>query len=93
MFSSALGISVFAALLANFFLSYGTVRRAEFALLTQPNIHEYMARIEEACATWNVAQNVKARVMLTPVSYTHLDVYKRQHQIPTASSRPSHPSR
>lgn len=65
MFSSALGISVFAALLANFFLSYGTVRRAEFALLTQPNIHEYMARIEEACATWNVAQNVKARVMLT----------------------------
>ena len=65
MFSSALGISVFAALLANFFLSYGTVRRAEFALLPQSNIHEHMACVEEACAAWHVAQNVKARVMLT----------------------------
>ncbi|MEO8410572.1 MAG: hypothetical protein ABI478_08365, partial [Propionivibrio sp.] len=47
MFSSGLGIGVFAALLANFFLSYGTVRRAEFTLLPQSNIHEHIARVED----------------------------------------------
>jgi len=65
LMSSALAIGVFAALLVNAFLSWGNARQATVALDPGHPVGERLRQVRRILDEWNVAHNVKVRVMLT----------------------------
>lgn len=65
MFSSALAIGVFAALVVNAFLSWGSARRARLFLDPLMPIGDRIAQVRSVLDGWQVAHNVKVRLMLT----------------------------
>ena len=65
LLSSALAIGVFAALVVNAFLSWGSSRRARIFLDPLLPVGERMGHVKKLLEDWDVAHNVKVRVMLT----------------------------
>lgn len=65
VFSSALAIGVFTALLVNTFLSWGSLRRAKLFLDPLISVRERVGNVQKVLDDWGVAHNVKVRVTLT----------------------------
>lgn len=64
LLSSALAIGVFAAMVVNAFLSWGSSRRTRFILDPRLPVGERMRHVQTILDDWGVAHNVKVRVML-----------------------------
>lgn len=63
--SSALALGVLAALVVNAFLSLGSLRRTRLFLDPQCSVAERMGYVGKVLDEWQVAHNVKIRLMLT----------------------------
>ena len=60
------------------------------ATLEAPNMNDHTGKAYSENLSYDIeSDGEEGSYLLTPVSYTHLDVYKRQHPVPGVSQSPS----